>query len=298
MLASITPHTEADTVAVLYLARGIGAGLKAVDRFIEAYNTQPAQHDHQICFLLKGWVDSADEAAVVQRARSIHASVLHFPDTGFDWGAYFSALPHVNARWICLLNSFSEPQVSGWLRLLVKAAAGKGQGIAGATGSWESIRTRQPADKGSFTRSLQTLRTIRYWTDFRHFYPFPNPHLRSTGIVVRRDLLADFARANKSPMDKMEALKLESGNSGLSRFAEQRGARLVVAGSDGNAFAKEEWPGSLTFRSGRQENLIISDNRTRDYAAAAPNIRSDLEERAWGRSPGEPGSIAPGPSAA
>ena len=40
---------------------------------------------------------------------------------------------------------------------LVKAAAEKGQGIAGATGSWESIRTRQPLDNGLFARSLQAL---------------------------------------------------------------------------------------------------------------------------------------------
>lgn len=298
MSSPINPIAERDTVAVLYLARGIGAGLEAVDRFISAYNTCPAQQEHQLCFLLKGWAEPADEAVVVRRAEDIHADVLRLPDIGFDWGAYFAALPHVNARWICLLNSFSEPQVPGWLRLLVKAAAGKGQGIAGATGSWESIRTEQPMDSGLVARSLQTLRTVRYWKQFRHFQPFPNPHLRSTGIVVRSDLLADFVRANTIPTDKMAALKLESGRSGLSRFAEQRGAQLVVAGSDGNAFAKDEWPASRTFRAGRQENLIISDNRTRDYAAATPDIRSDLERRAWGYPSGAPKAVGRGPSTA
>lgn len=283
MHASTSPTAQADTVAVLYLARGVGAGLTAVDRFIAAYTACPAQQHHQLCFLLKGWSNPADEAAVVRRAEALCADVLRLPDTGFDWGAYFAALPHVNARWICLLNSFSEPRVPGWLRLLVKAAAGKGQGIAGATGSWESIRTRQAVDDGRFTRSLQALRTMRYWNDFRHFRPFPNPHLRSTGMVVRSDLLADFARVSEPPQDKMDALKLESGHAGLSRFAEQRGARLVVAGADGNVFCQEEWPDSCTFRAGYQENLVISDNRTRDYAAAAPDIRSDLERRAWGR---------------
>lgn len=290
------PAAESDTVAVLYLARGIGAGLEAVDRFIHAYRACPAQHAHQLCFLVKGWVDPAAEAEVMKRAEAIHADVLSLPDTGFDWGAYFAALPHVNARWICLLNSFSEPQAPGWLRLLVQAAAERGQGIAGATGSWESIRARHSADSGLAARSLQALRTMRYWNEFRHFPPFPNPHLRSTGIVVRSDLLADFARVNSPPVDKMAALKLESGHSGLSRFAEQRGARLIVAGSDGNAYAQQDWPDSRTFRSGRQENLIISDNRTRDYAAAGPPVRSDLEQRAWGSRPGAPRSVGPDPS--
>jgi hypothetical protein len=47
-------------------------------------------------------------------------------------------------------------------------------------------------------------------------------------------------------------------------------------------FEKERWPESHTFRSGDQHNLLVGDNRTRDYQHADPAMRRALAAMAWG----------------
>ena len=47
-----------------------------------------------------------------------------------------------------------------------------------------------------------------------------------------------------------------------------RGERALVVGRDGEAYAPERWPESATFRSGGQANLLVADNRTRQWEEA------------------------------
>ncbi len=95
-------------------------------------------------------------------------------------------------------------------------------------------------------------------------------------------MLEAFAALHQPPRSKFEALRLESGRDGLSRFAQRQGCRLTLVGQDGRPLASSDWPSSGTFRSRDQGNLLISDNRTRDYAAADPQGRSYLKALAWG----------------
>ena len=42
------------------------------------------------------------------------------------------------------------------------------------------------------------------------------------------------------------------------------------------------WPASHTFWQGTQDNLLVADNQTDDYADAAPPVRRLLSQFAWG----------------
>lgn len=274
--------THAAEVSVLYVARGIDAGLDAVDLFVEAWNTHPSSCAHRLYFLAKGWPDAEQRERLRLRAEQCAATVLDVSDDGYDWGAYFEALPHVDTEWVCLMNSHSRPQVAGWLSMLLMAATSEGHGIAGATGSWESPRWTYSSADPIRTSLWQWLRFVKNYSRWRHFDAFPNPHLRSTGVLLRHAMLQSFADLHRSPRNKFEALRLESGYDGLSHFAQKHGCRLTVVGRDGRSIASGDWPLSGTFRSRDQGNLLISDNRTRDYTAADLYSRAYLKKLAWG----------------
>ena len=52
-------------------------------------------------------------------------------------------------------------------------------------------------------------------------------------------------------------------------------------GRDGIGYPREEWALSRTFRSGEQENLLIADNRTDQYANGDEAFRTLLAGLAW-----------------
>jgi hypothetical protein len=77
-------------------------------------------------------------------------------------------------------------------------------------------------------------------------------------------------------------LRLESGRNGITRQVLANGLRAVVVGRDGLAYSPPRWHESATFRSGGQTNLLIADNRTRQYEQAGEDERAKLEQMAWG----------------
>ena len=83
--------------------------------------------------------------------------------------------------------------------------------------------------------------------------------------------------------DKRVTYRLESGPRSITRQVLARGLRAVVAGRDGRAYDVEEWPRSATYRAGRQQNLLVADNRTGDWERASPRLRRRLSRDAWGR---------------
>jgi hypothetical protein len=107
--------------------------------------------------------------------------------------------------------------------------------------------------------------------------------------MLARDLLLEL---DWPPLrSKAAAWAVESGRRSISRQVWERGLEVRVVGLDGVAYPPERWRQSATFRSGEQRNLLIADNRTRQYEEAKPTLRRRLEQMAWGEH-GEPGGRA------
>jgi hypothetical protein len=81
---------------------------------------------------------------------------------------------------------------------------------------------------------------------------------------------------------KGSAHRRESGWDGITRQLLADGLEPRVVGRDGRGYAAPEWPHSRTFRSGDQENLLVADNRTRQYDEADSARRAELAQMAWG----------------
>jgi hypothetical protein len=80
---------------------------------------------------------------------------------------------------------------------------------------------------------------------------------------------------------KSDALELESGRRSLTAQIERSGLRPVVVGADGRVYERDEWAESKTFWQMRQENVLVEDNQTEQFAQGDEALRSFLSRFAW-----------------
>jgi hypothetical protein len=238
-------------------------GPEPAARFGAAYRAVDPGVEHRLLLVFNGFrggEDDAREALGLPGAQEVH---LHRPVQ--DLVAYRTALDVAGGERVAFVNSWAEPLADGWLGALAGALDDPGVGIAGATGSWESPATEAPPHLRLHRRRL--------------FEPFPNPHVRTNAFALRADLgrslVWDVRRR------KVGAESLESGKRGLTRQVVARGLRPVLVSRRG-VVEVEDWPEARVFRSGRQEELLVRDNRTRQYDDADPRFRARLARMAWG----------------
>jgi hypothetical protein len=251
--------TEVCVVHLVWAPLGTGP----VERFAASYREHPAGRDHRLVVLLNGFGDEDDVAADLRPLEGLAHETVRIDPPTLDLPAYARAAHALDARYLCFLNSHSTLLAPGWLAAL-HDALGPGVGLAGATGSYEAPRTINPLRGRRWPR-------------------FPNPHIRTNGFILEGALMRSLRWPDVRT--KSAAWALESGRAGLTRAVWARGLRTVVVGRDGTAYPPEAWPESATFRSGGQANLLIADNRTRQWEDADPAERARLSRRAWGAAP-------------
>ena len=244
--------------AFLYVARGRDTEpLARFKRFVDAYQRYPAGADHDLFIIFKGF-DSADDLAEAKAIFSaIHYGAISTDDDNFDLGAYRVAAEELTHDLVGLLNSNAEPNSHGWIAKLLNNF-GPTVGAVGATGSFESL----------------------HGLDYK-IPAFPNVHLRSNSLIMRRaDLLKMFP---KRIPNKYSAFHVESGPNSFTRQFFERGQSVLVVGGDGRGYAVPRWPDSGTFRQGLQENLLVHDNVTRTYDVMSFNRKKEISESTWGK---------------
>lgn len=277
----------APDTCVAYLVR-INEGLAPVQRFLDAYAAHDPGTPHHLLVLRRGFRTERWWApfASAFHEHGLQYGILDIADTGYDLGAYREALGASSHDYLCFLNTFSEVLCDGWLEHLYRSAQLPGVGLTGATGSYESIYS-------AYVAALSVHRAIRnrWWRPpvrgyvkayrLRYEYPaYPNPHVRTNGFMLRRPVA--LALRWGPYRTKNDALRGESGRFGLARQAEALGLRNLIVGRDGMSYEPDDWPLSCTFRWRDQSNLMIADNRTRQYAASPQEERSRLGRLAWG----------------
>ena len=240
-------------------------GPDALVRFIESYRRHQAGAEHRLLVLLNGFRPGQDLTPWRTALEGVPHEEQRLTGSVLDLAAYRQAADLLAAERYCFVNSYSVILEDNWLGMLDGHLRTPGVGIAGTGGSYESAYSAAP----------RPLRPFR-----RDFDPFPNPHIRTNGFALERELLVSLDWP--APRRKLQAWRLESGQRGISRQVCDRGLRMVVVGRDGLAYPPERWRESATFRSGGQVNQLIADNRTREYETVGAARRRVLEEIAWG----------------
>jgi hypothetical protein len=116
------------------------------------------------------------------------------------------------------------------------------------------------------------------WLD--QFPAFPNPHIRSNAFMIRPDNVRDLRI--EIPKTKQAAMCFESGKGGLTALIRQAGLSALVVGRNGVAYDVRDWAKSNTFRLGKQSNLLIYDNQTRNFEAMPDGTKLTHVRITWG----------------
>jgi hypothetical protein len=126
--------------------------------------------------------------------------------------------------------------------------------------------------------------------DWSRIPAFPNPHIRTTGFLVRRH---EFLRCAWPTHSKRGSYEFESGHYGLTATLRRAGQAILVVGRDDREFDIPDWPSSKTFRLGDQANLLVTDGQSRAWAALDPARRATFVRFTWGDYVGSPPSDFP-----
>ena len=283
-------------LAVVHLIRKRN-GLEPARRFLSSYRSFDPGIEHELVLLFKGFGADAERAPYRELAEGLRYHELGVPDRGFDVTAYWAAAETLEYERYCFLNSFSEVCADRWLEKLYHGAIRRGIGVAGATGSYQSFLPASLRSYLAISRRVHhrgPIKDLLMFLPFAHelnylrrkllhglgFDPFPNYHVRTNAFILERELMR---RAVHLPIQsKADSYRFESGRTGLTRQLLDKGLDVLVAGADGECYRKEDWHRSNTFWQSRQENLLVADNQTRQYAQGSDELRKLLSHLAWG----------------
>ena len=247
------------SLAVAYLARGADSEpLNRFRRFVASYKSHAAGVEHNLFIIFKGFQSSDDLEEAHQVFAALAYTPIHTDDENFDIGAYRRAAEQIPHDRLCFLNTNTELLCQDWLAKLAINLDQPCVGIAGATGSFESL----------------------YVLDAR-FPKFPNVHLRSNAFILRREK-ALWLLPLRVP-DKRDAYLAESGRASFTRRLFDLGLSSVIVGRDGRAYPPQQWPSSQTFRQGTQSNLLVHDNVTRAFDQMPWPEKRKMTAGTWGR---------------
>jgi len=283
-------------IAVVHLVRR-GNRIEPFRGFLDSYRAHAAGMDHDLVVIFKGFRNAAQVAPYRALLHEVPHFELDVPDRGYDITAYWMAAERLDYGHFCYLNSFSTVRAPGWLEGLYRAASARNAGIAGTTGSYQSLHpaplnyylaiSKQIKHRGivkdlimslPFAHEVNLLR--RKLQTRAHFKEFPNYHVRTNSFVISRDIMR--AALRKPIRTKMDAYRFESGRHSLTALIIAAGMHALVVDANGSRYPKEEWHLSDTFWQGSQQNLLVEDNQTRQYEQGSGELRHVLSTLAWG----------------
>jgi hypothetical protein len=285
-------HSSADEVperhdiCVVHLVWApLGTGV--VGRFLASYAAHRAGIGHDLVVTLNG-IRSAEEQRQFESLFAAHRCQTFFlKGRRLDIPAYLATAQAFEHPYFCFLNSYSTILADDWLLKLYRFASRDDVGVVGATASYESVYTdllmdlypkdALPRWKRALTPLVRPLLLLQYR---RAFPAFPNPHIRTTGFMLKRKT---FLGLKPVPVErKMDAHRFESGFESLTRQVVAAGLQPMLIGKDGQGYPVDDWGRSGTFWQNEQSNLLLADNRTESYTVADARLRQILSRLAWG----------------
>lgn len=243
-------------ILVVYLARE----QHLYDRFIESYlSHKTGRIEHEFILLFKG-------NKVVNLRLHNNLQMMHISDEGKSIRAFSIAAKSFLGIYshICFLNSYSVIRCDNWLSKLYAPFSLPNVGATSCTGSHESFRSNKPK---FFNRFL--------------FPKFPNPHIRTTGCLIKTYLAAEFFPTYC--FFKWQEHLFESGRWNLTRKLNKIGYKTYVVSDQGYFPTEISYLfGTETYRYKEQKNLLISDNKTDNFLTLPTASKEHLSRCAWG----------------
>ncbi|CCB65056.1 hypothetical protein [Hyphomicrobium sp. MC1] len=125
--------------AVIYLARE-AEPRASIERFAESYAKNSSGQPHDLVVIWKSSAEGSQPPSHVTGNFPKTTRYLSIADDGIDITAYAHAAEVLLHPMLCFFNTHTEIAEPNWLRFLSDAIAKPGVGIAGGTGSFESLK--------------------------------------------------------------------------------------------------------------------------------------------------------------
>jgi len=248
-----------DRTAVVYLLRKVNDP-RVAHAFFDGLLRFPAGAPYCLVLLYKGFADGEIDPVHAAFAPRLPCAieVLRYPDELSATEVLVDAGSRIDCDRFLFFTSWARLRGADWLKHYLGAFASVPNcGIVGATGAFERLNDTTP---------------------------FPNINIRTNGFMVERDVFASL-----DPGDLKAELGgnlFEAGPASMTRQILARGLAAVVVDRHGRVWHPPDWPASLTFRAGEQQNLLVADNRTMHYSTGSIRKRRRLARRAWGSEDG------------
>ncbi len=277
-------------ITAFYLARAC-EGLAPMREFVSSYRRYYAGVDHELIVLFKGFKSARKRQQTQALFTGLSFVPLEIAEGGFDIGSYAYAATKVRTDFLFFLNTFSTVLADNWLEKIYCQAQKNEIGLVGATASYQSLysplraRWNRARQKSFLARLIKKPLLLTQWnraTALRRFPPFPNPHVRTNGFMVKRSLFLALSKPRFK--DKMDALLFESGPHSLTRQVLLTKKQVCIVDKEGACFTAGEWKESCPFWNKAQKNLLIADNQTRRFDRLPLEKRLALQIKAWGES--------------
>lgn len=265
-------------------------GVEPFERFISSYREHRVEVAHRLLMVFKGFDGERVPEAYRAVLDGLEYESFFVADQGFDIRPFFAVAEKFEYPYFCFLNSFSAILCPDWLtKMYGQLTRAAGVGVVGATGSYESMysnflrmsRSSIPTVLSSQRIMYESVRRVKAARLRAAFPGFPNQHVRTNAFLIPRGVMLKLKVG--AIRTKMDAQRFETGRRSLTRQIFAMNLRALVVGRDGEGYEKERWYESRTFRSGAQSNLLVADNRTREYEDADAERKRLLSQLAWGK---------------
>jgi hypothetical protein len=267
------------SIAAFYLARR-AEGFSKFELFAASYRRHPAGTEHDFNIIAKGF----DDSELIELSRifdGIPYQIIRMDDEiGFDLHAYLLVAGMIENPIVCFLNTHTRLRADNWLLKLYNGFQAGGVGLAGASGSYQSLANRRIQKLRSLRCVMAATRALRLAHPQTDGFPhFPNPHIRTNVFLLSRTVFLAMPVPGRT---KRSCFLFESGPDGLTAAIKRQGLKAVVVGANGRVYGELDWPKSRGFRLRNQSNLLAEDNATDLFRDAARGHQRFLSKRAWG----------------
>lgn len=266
-------------------------GVGRVSEFVHAIQQFPVGTMARLSVIFSGHQSELELEPFRGVLASVKYSSIELPGPGWDIASYRAAASVLEGQYICFLNTYSRPLVSGWLDKLVQPLKNSSAvGLAGAGGNWNSAYWHAPRES-DYGFSRLPIRGWRQRQRFRRLIDrqlqmFPKtvgPIIRTNAFAMRREAFLSLVFPKITC--KFDTYLFESGWMSMSRQVLSSGQNVAVINRGGEVLDWRDWPDSGTFYSRDQETLLVADNRTDAYANANPERRQALHQLVYSPSP-------------
>lgn len=247
------------TINVIYLAyfnEELGYNINTIEKFINSYEKYSAGIEHSLTIIAKNCKNKMTYGNLCDLAEDVDAKIVELPDDGLDFGSYFRIAEMLDSEYVLFCGTKASILCNNWLLKLYKAFKDDD--------------------------SVQLVGPMGSWGDSK-LIKFPNPHIRTSVFMIKRDLFLEFTGTQKYPEKKEDTYNIEHGEKSLTNFILNKGYKAVVVNRDDEIFAPEDWDKSDTYRSPGKSKSIFADRHTRFYDSADQESREIMEKCAWGR---------------